>query len=863
MGEVYRARDPRIDRDVAIKILPAEISTNASRLQRFEQEARAAGKLNHPNILAIHDVDLHDGMPYVVYELLEGETLRDRIAKGQLGIRKTIDYALQIAHGLAAAHDKAIVHRDLKPDNIFITRDDRIKILDFGLAKLFERLDETQAQTDVPTRKVNTAPGVVMGTVGYMSPEQVVGERVDHRSDIFSLGVVLYEMLSGERPFRGASVVETLNAILKDEPADLPSNRNIQPSIDRVMRRCLEKQPEHRFQSAQDFAFALETVSETSTSTRTRAIEPPPKSVVTRERVAWLVAGILLVIAVGSLVAYYRKPTGNSYSSQFLIYPPERSFFSSSDLAYPVALSPDGRQLALVISESGGSQIWLRDLSSLAMTRVANTEGAQNPFWSPDGQFIGFFAGRKLKKIAVREGVVTVICDAVPNFNSGTWNTDGTILFTTQELERGILRVDANGGEPTGVLKPDRSRNELFLAWPQFLPDGKHFCYVSSYRTQKQPANVYIASLDGSYNQPLFASPSRVFYSPAGYLLYVVDGSLVARRFNTTNLKLEGEPITVVEEVGNFSRTGNAYVSVSANGDVLAYVKGGPTSRLLWVDRSGHEQGSVGEPADHRYLRLSPDGQKLAMNLMNVKDGTTEIWVVDLNRGTPTRLTFQPGMKNGTVWSADGQRIVYAYDRDGPPHLFTKALSDTNEGEMLLPAGEAGPQYPIDWTPDGRFLIFREVSPRTRSDIFLLSMDAEHKKTPLVQTPAGDTEGRLSPDGKWFAYVSDVSGRPEVYVQAFANPTERSQISNSGGRVPRWSGDGRELFYLSPDQKLMSVAVNAESKFTTKAPVPLFTIEAREFEVARDGKRFLVNTFSGVPAVPISVIANWSSKAKR
>ena len=862
MGEVYRARDPRIERDVAIKILPEEISSNASRLQRFEQEARAAGKLNHPNILAIHDVDLQNGMPYVVYELLEGETLRDRVAKGQVGIRKTIDYALQIAHGLAAAHDKGIIHRDLKPDNIFITRDDRVKILDFGLAKLFEGVNETQAQTDVPTRKVNTAPGVVIGTVGYMSPEQVVGERADHRSDIFSLGVVLYEMLSGERPFRGASAVETLNAILKDEPAELPSDRNVQPSIDRVMRRCLEKKPEHRFQSAHDLAFALETVSETSTSTRTQTISGSARTrLLTREHVAWIVAGVLLVVAIAALVAYYRKSTTTSYSSQFLVYPPERSIFSASDLNYPVALSPDGQQLALSISASGQSQIWLRDLRSLDMRPLANTEGAQNPFWSPDGQFIAFFAGRKLKKIPAGGGVATVICDAVPTLNTGTWSSDGTILFTTQELERGILRVDSSGGEPKELLKPDRSRNELLLALPQFLPDGKHFFYIRSYTTQKQPTNVYVASLDGSLNQSLFQAPSRVFYSPPGYVLYVVEGTLVARQFNPSDFKLSGEPMTVVEGVGNFSRTGNAYVSVSANGEVLAYLKGGPTSRLVWLDRAGHEQGTIGEPADYRFLRLSPDGQKLAMNLMNVKDGTTDIWLLDLNRGTPTRLTFQPGMKNGTVWSADGRRIAYAYDRDGPPHLFVKELSDVNEGEMLLAPGEAGPQYPMAWTADGRTLVFRQVSATSRSDIFSLSMDGDHKRTPIVQTPANDSEARLSPDGKWLAYVSDLSGRNEVYVQAFPIAGERSQISNSGGRVPRWSADGRELFYLSADLKLMSVAVNAGAAFEATAPVALFAIAARDFEVAHDG-RFLVNTFSGVPAVPISVITNWLGRTR-
>lgn len=368
MGEVYRARDPKIERDVAIKVLPDEFSTHSARLQRFEQEVRAAGRLNHPNILAIHDVDLHNGTPFVVYELLVGETLRERFADGRLNSRKIVDYTLQIAHGLAAAHDKGIVHRDLKPENIFITDDDRVKILDFGLAKLFESMDHGQAQTDVPTRKVHTSPGTVMGTVGYMSPEQVLGEQVDHRSDIFSLGIVLYEMLCGERAFQRPSAVETLNAILKEDPPEL-SNRNvIQPSVERVVRRCLEKKPEQRFQSARDFAFALETVSE---STRPTGLPPQigtHKRRPTREHLAWIIAGVLLLAVILLSFAYYQKPSSVSYSSQFLIYPAERSTFVSSDLTYPVAVSPDGRHLALSISSAGEVRIWLRPIDSMTAT---------------------------------------------------------------------------------------------------------------------------------------------------------------------------------------------------------------------------------------------------------------------------------------------------------------------------------------------------------------------------------------------------------------------------------------------------------------------------------------------------------------
>lgn len=864
MGEVYRARDPKIERDVAIKVLPDEFSAHPSRLQRFEQEVRAAGRLNHPNILAIHDVDLHNGAPFVVYELLVGQTLRERFADGLLNSRKVVDFTLQMAHGLAAAHDKGIVHRDLKPENIFVTDDDRVKILDFGLAKLFEHMDHGQAQTDVPTRKVNTSPGTVMGTVGYMSPEQVLGEQVDHRSDIFSLGIVLYEMLSGERPFQGPSAVETLNAILKEDPPELSNrNVNVQPSIERVMRRCLEKKPEQRFQSVRDFAFALETVTQPTRSSPTPIEVSLTKSRVTREQIAWGVALLLLLATIASVVAYYRKPSNISYSSQFLIYPPERSNFIAGDLSFPVAVSPDGRHLALAISTAGESRIWLRSLNSVAPTPIANTEGGQNPFWSPDGQFIGFFASGKLKKVPITGGVATVICDALPNVNFGTWNNDDTILFTTGELERGILRVSARGGDPTTLLKPDQSRDELLVLWPHFLPDGKRFLYLKSFNNRNNQSAAFVASLDGSENQLLFNVSSRVYYSPPGYLLYLLDATLVAQKFDEKTLKLTGEPITVVEGVGNFIRTGNPYFSVSADGGVIAYLSGALVERLLWIDRSGREEATVGAPADYSYLRISPDGQKLALNITNAKDGTRDIWVIDLIRGTSSRITFQTGMNNGPVWSPDGRTIVYAYDRDGPPHLFKKALGDTAEGEMLVPPSKSGAQLPLDWTPDARFVVFTEYSAKTKSDISILSMSGDKKRSPFVQTEFTETEGRLSPDGKWLAYVSNSSGRREVYVQAFENPVDRWQISTSGGQRPRWSRSGSELFYLSPDQKLMSVAVNTAPTFEAKTPVPLFSIEVRDFDVSRDGQRFIVATTVGAPAVPLGVITNWFEKTKQ
>ncbi len=866
MGEVYRARDPNIDRHVAIKVLPHDFSTDPKRLQRFEQEARAAGRLNHPNILSIHDVALHDGLPFVVYELLEGETLRERLAGGPLSNRRIVDYALQIARGLAAAHAKGIVHRDLKPENIFITKDEHVKILDFGLAKLFENSNESEPQTDIPTRKVHTAPGTVMGTVGYMSPEQVRGAHADHRSDIFALGVVVYEMIYGERAFQGASNVEILNAILKEEPASLPSRSGIQPAIDRVVRRCLEKKPEERFQAASDVAFALEAVSDSSQSIAPLADEQlPARKWPKREYLLLGLSAVLFLTTLGLLFLWPRRTASNPQPAQFLVYPPENASFPGGDLPFPVAVSPDGQFIALVVNTGAQTQIWLRRLDALIPHPVAKTDGAQNPFWSPDGRFIGFFADGKLKKIAIAGGVPFVICDAPPNANSGTWNQENTILFTSGLLERGILRVNANGGVPVEVTTKDRSRDELVHFWPQFLPDGKHFLYLATSAHKENPFILYVASLESNEKKQVPNVSSRAIYSPPGYLLYVADGTLLAQPFDPNSLSFSGERLTIAEQVGNFSRTGNAYFSVSADGEVLAYATGGSKSRLVLLDEKGSEQAAIGEPNDYMLPRFSPDGNKLAIDVINPKDGTNDIWVYDLTRTTFTRFTFDQGMSNGSVWSPDGQRIVYSYDRDGPPHLFVKSFSDTNEGEVLLPPRGAGPEYALDWTPDGKFIIYREYGANTRNDLMVLPMVGDRTPRVFLQTPFAETEARFSPDGKWVAYSSDESGRREIYIRPFEGNAERLQISTNGGRAPRWTRDGKHLFYLAPDQKIVSVAIDLGASVEFGSPIPLFSISARnsEYDVLPDGKRILVNTNAGVAPRPLTVSTHWTSAVRR
>jgi serine/threonine protein kinase/Tol biopolymer transport system component len=864
MGEVYRARDTKLNRDVAVKVLPAAFSADADRLRRFEQEAQAASALNHSNILAVFDFGEHGGAPYVVAELLEGETLRERMFAGALPSRTAVEYACQIAEGLSAAHLRGIVHRDLKPENIFLTQQGGLKILDFGLAKLIAPPTGAEVQTDIPTRQVNTGAGATVGTVGYMSPEQVRAERVDHRSDIFSFGVVLYEMLAGKSAFRSGSAIETLNAILKDEPAELSQlNPNVPPGLERVVRRCLEKKPERRFQSASDLAFALESQSDTTRSAP--ALTTVPDRRFKREHLAWLLAGVFFVAMSLLALWYFRQSPAEPRMTSFLVYPPEGSTFSSHDLPVPVAVAPDGRQLAMVVIEGGRTRIWIRRLDSLNAAPLENTEGAQNPFWSPDGRFIAFFAGGKLKKIAATGGVPVVICEAPPTGNSGTWSAQDAILFTQNVGAEGIQRVSAAGGQVSQVTRPDRSQQEIYHFWPEFLPDGRHFIFFAG-ALKRENSNLYVGSLDSDKKQLLTPASSRAVYSPPGLLLYMREGALLAQPFDLQTLRLTGESATIAEHVGNFSSTGNSYFSVSRNGEVLAYQVPGRPSRLVWLNRSGAEVGSIGDPNNYTNPRLSPDGQKLAVNLIDRKDGSTDIWICDLSRNAFARFTFESGMENGSTWSPDGRRIAYAHDISGPPSLFEKTVG-ASEGQPLIPSQD-GPQLPLDWSPDGQFLLYRDYSAKTKSDLYILPMAGERKPIPFANTPFSESQARFSPDGRWIAYSSSESGKAEVYARRFPGEGERFQISNGGGTYPRWRGDGRELFYLSsdPDQTLMSVLVSTGETFTAGTPTALFKIENRnglDFDAARDGQRFVLNTRAGAPSAPLTVITGWAAIVKR
>ena len=863
MGEVYRARDTRLGRDVAIKVLPPSFSADSDRLHRFEQEACAAGALNHPNILVIHHIDTYEGSPYIVSELLEGETLRHRLSGAKLAQRRVIDYACQIAHGLAAAHEKGIVHRDLKPDNIFLTKDERVKILDFGLAKLTQP-DGSQSQTEIPTRRVDTNPGVLMGTVGYMSPEQVRGKSVDHRSDIFSFGTILYEMLSGHRAFHGESAADTMSAILKEDPPELSdTNKSISPALERLVNHCLEKNPEARFHSARDLAFALEALSGSSpTSAQTTAIASfTPRRMTRRELILASVAAVAVLAAVVMTALYFRRAPTEAHAVRFPISPPEKTGFNS------FAISPDGLRLAFVATDASGKNLlWVRPLDSINAQQLPGTEEATSPFWSPDSRFIGFFTAGKLKKIEVTSGTVQTLCNAVVP-RGGTWSRDGVIVFAPTPNDP-LYQVSVAGGEPTPLTKLDPSRQEASHRWPYFLPDGHHLLYSLSGGPQSQ--GIYVTSLDGKDSRRLInVGNSIVAFASPGYLLFRREATLMAQAFDPDKLYLSGEPFPVAEQVGYDVASFQSFFSVSQTG-VLVYSSGSTgKTQLTWIDRAGKEVGLVDQPRSFVRPSLSPDGKRVVVDGVDLQ-ANRDVWIIELASGNQTRFTFDPGTDIFAIWSPDGSRIVFASDREGPRNLYQKSASGAGKEELLLKTGLN--TFPMDWSADGKFILYVASDPKTKLDTWVLPLFGDQKPFPFLQTEANERNAKFSPNGRWIAYTSDESGINQIYVQSFPDSGGKRQVSTNGGYHLAWRSDGKEFFYISSDKKIMAVDVKTDGptfevgtpKALFEVRVPSFNSAQAQFAVAADGQKFLVaNTAGEITSAPINVVLNWTADLKR
>ncbi len=857
MGEVYKASDTRLGRIVALKVSKTEFS------ERFEREARAVAALNHSNICTVHDV----GPNYLVMEYIEGAQL-----KGPLPLDQALKYAAQICDALDAAHRKGITHRDLKPANILVTKTG-IKLLDFGLAKIAQ---PAMTPGDATLTMALTGKNEIVGTLYYMSPEQLqaqtTGQELDARSDIFSFGIVLYEMLTGKRAFEGASPASVIAAIM-ERPA--PSIAAIAPpALDRLMQRCLKKDPDDRWQSARDLKHELEWIAGGGAGV---PIGAKSKSGPWRGRLGWIAAAMLAIVLL-FLMQSSRSEHSDGGVVRLSINPTDGSmavFDMQATVPAPqFAVSPDGRAVVFAAAPSEGhSMLWVRLLDEVTARRLPGTERGANPFWSPDGRWIGFVSEGKIRKIPAGGGAVQVLASAgTPRGFS--WGSDDTILFASGNT--GLYRVASTGGPVTEVTKLDASRQEGSHRWPYFLPDGRHFLYgIRSGLAEQQ--GVYVGSLDGKVKKQLLLHlDTAAAYASPGYLLYVDGYTLLAQAFDANSLELSGQPFIVAEQVGH-STVGYSSMSVSGAG-ILAYA--GPILRagqLTWFDREGRRSGTVDQEGEYLDFRLSPDENRVAASLINPRSGDVDIWLSDIARGSTSRLTS--GRLNlAAVWSPDGSRIVYRKAPRGTSEIFQRSASGGGKDELLLSEeaqraviAEYNTSEPTDWSSDGRRLLYSIST--SNSQLWMLPIPAAGgaaKPVRLIDSPADLMHGNFSPDGRLIAYSSNESGTWEVYVQTFPLSDRKWLVSTNGGYEPRWRGDGREIYYLSKDRKLMAVPVVAGSSFgvpkmlfQTQAPYGVSAMNMH-YVPSRDGRRFLVNAQIGEPAPnPITVVLNWTAALKK
>jgi eukaryotic-like serine/threonine-protein kinase len=847
MGEVYRAKDTRLGRDVALKILPESFAREPDRLRRFEQEARAVAALNHPNILALFDIGTdndaeRNGAPFLVSELLEGESLRSMLEHGALPQRKTLEYGVQIAHGLAAAHEKGIVHRDLKPENIFVTKDGRIKILDFGLAKLAQTGTEPDAAT---LTGLHTAAGVVMGTAAYMAPEQVRGEGADPRTDIFAFGAVLYEMLSGMRAFRRDTAAETMTAVLKDDPQELADPaRLVSPAVDRIVRRCLEKNPEQRFQSARDLSFALSALSGTEASSSARAVAAPRRLPV----LLWL--SVMLALAVVAAGAWFvARRSMATTRMQFAIPVPEEMSISH------MALSRDGSMLVFVSPEANSALpvLYVQRIGSPSVTLLQGTEGASYPFWSPDGAYVGFFANGKLQKIAVSGGTPQVLASALAA-RGGSWGNRGVIIYAP-DAQSPIWHVNVDGTGIGPVSEGVRIAADQSHRFPVFLADGNHFLFWSgnfgNVKDDRQ-SGVYVSSLEGKERKLVVLGHSSFDYD-SNNLFYADDQrQLVSVAFDASTATVSGSPAVIANAVGFQPSTYWAAFAVARNGTLIYNPSvGAAQSALTWMDRSGKELSRIGEASIMANPTLSPDGSRVALDISDQKANNVDIWIESTSGAGNARFTFDPSEEVVGVWSRDGSMLAYRAAANGV-NLFLKRSTGLEREKLryAVPPSTMDDIFPNSWSlDDQQILCTRQTA---SGDYLELLPVSGGEPTRFLTSKGSESNGQISSDGKWVAYASDESGNWEIYVTSFPNAAGKWQVSRGGGTEPRWRGDGKEVFYIGATGMLTAVPVNSASAFVTGTPVALFQIRGRApisssdvftYDVAKDGQRFLVNRY--------------------
>ena len=884
MGEVYKARDTRLDRPVAIKLLPTELAERPDRRARFEAEARAISALSHPHICTLFDVgdavvaDRDSSEPnrlqFLVMEYLEGETLDDRLRRGPLPAKEVLRFAIEIADALDHAHRERIVHRDLKPSNVMLTASG-VKLLDFGLAKdVTAKPTASMATISYEHRKL-TAEGTIIGTFQYMAPEQLEGKPADPRTDTFAFGTVLYEMATGRKAFEGESQASLIASILTGQTPSIaatsPGNGSgaagAFAALDHIVERCLAKQPDERWQTARDVKLELEWIARGGSALTPRSTR---RTIRRREAVAWTLA-IAAVAAAGTLAAVGLRRTPKEIS-RFIVEPPAGLEIGVPENRTRLAVSPDGRKLVFAASTGGNQQLWVRALDSSTPEPLAGTEGAASPFWSPDSRFIGFFSASdgELRKVDAAGGAARTIAAASME-GAPVWGADNSILFT--QYRDGIFRVSAEGGTPMRVTALDKTKGELNHYWPTFLPDGRHFLYMATALRPdglRATPSVYVASFDSPDVKLLARMHSRMTYAPPGHLLFVEDGVLFARAFDTANLRLTGEPIQIADTLGYVRTLGNGAFAVSDNG-VLAYLGSDDAGSLVWHDRLGRVTDPAWGTQNFGTIRFSPDAQRIAAEVVDPRTGAADIWIYDVARGVPVRFTTDVTNQSHPVWSPDGGRVLFRWERSGSPKLYARAIG-TGADELVV--ADPTPLTPEDWSADGRWIAYHKNTRQTGKDLWLMPMTGDRTPRPFSDTRFEESSARFSPDSRLIAFVSTESGPPEVYVAPVLEPGNRKRLSIGGGTAPLWRGDGRELFYTALDNRaVMSVPIEPGPSIKAGLPTRLFSVNpfigrdrARNvaYDVSPDGQRFLIGVPASEPATSrITVVLNWQAALTR
>jgi Tol biopolymer transport system component len=867
MGEVYRARDARLARDVAVKILPATFAADPDRLTRFEREARLLASLNHPNIGAIYGVEETGGLIALVLELVEGETLADRLRRGDsgLGIRESLVIARQICDALDAAHERGIVHRDLKPSNIIVSAQDVVKVVDFGLAKpgagQAGGAGWEEGLTHSPTAMGPTMDGVLLGTAPYMSPEQARGKAVDKRTDVWAFGCVLFEMLTGRRPFGGETTTDILARIVEREPdwAALPDP--LPAHLRRVLGRCLDKDPKRRLRDIGDARVELD--EETPVQQRVAV------GGLRGSTLAVLIAAVLLALSAVAGMIWLRAPTERVRSAQFTFAAPEGT---QLEIAVPVA-SPDGTQIAFSARNTAGQRtVFIRPVGSTTAQQLTGTEGVTGPvFWSPDGKWLGFFAEGKLKKISMSGGPALNI-STIQNNLGVTWNSDNVIVVAP--VNRTVLhRVAAAGGTPEPLTTLNAERRENSHRFPYFLPDGRHFLFTA--RSDVKENNIiYAASLDSHDVKPLVAAQSRGVYAAPGFLLFARDGTIMAQRFDAATQTVSGDPFAVAAHVNHITPSSDASFSASADGSLLAYLPSvTQAAQLMLFDRTGKAIRSLGAEKEYTEVRLAPTGKAAGVVIADPESGNRDIWLFDLALGTLSRFTSHPANDWQLAWAPDGKRIAFASDRDGRSSIWVKPL-DVGEEELLLRVPDRG-AFPKDWSRDGRVLAIAVDSAAGISSLWAMSLVGDRTPFRLRTASVRENEPALSADGRWIAFDSQQTGVDEVYLAPFPKGASR-RVSSGGGADPRWRPDGRELYYISPRGEMMVVGFGASDPIEPAVPVRLFDVcggsqrqrgssnsRLGSYDITPDGGLFLMAcAVAGADASAIAVALDWTASLK-